>query len=102
MTGGGRADLAALPAISSRRSTRRSMGKSKKKAAKQPPRIKGPIRATDEAVEFWISPPHTWPVPELLDYIAKAEAGGAVAWERHDATGIHTVYRPLTRPPDRP
>ncbi|HET9853502.1 MAG TPA: hypothetical protein VFR53_00465 [Methylomirabilota bacterium] len=61
----------------------------------KPPRIKGPIRFTEEAVELWISPSLEWPVKELLGYIAHAEAGGAVAWKRHDETGEHTVYRPL-------
>jgi hypothetical protein len=60
-------------------------------------RIKGPIQATDEAIEIWIRPAPL-PVPYFLDYFAKAEAGGEVAWERHDGTGTRTVYRPLKRP----
>ena len=70
------------------------MGTPKKKAAK-PPHVQGPIHATDEAVETWISPSLEWPVEQLLAYIAHAEGGGAVAWTRHDATGEHTVSRPL-------
>ena len=66
-----------------------------RKTKKQPPRIKGPIRVIDEAVEIWWSPPLTWPTEKILDYITHAERGGEVAWKRHDATGEHTVSRPL-------
>jgi hypothetical protein len=77
------------------------MGKPTKRATPprqrpaRPPRIKGPIRLTDVAGEVWVSPSLEWPVGKLVDYIARAEEGGAVAWERRDDTGTHTVYRPL-------